>query len=101
MAKMSTDELLDAFKEMTLLELSDFVKAFEETFDGIFCWNTSFGYFEEEKNSAVAQRIFRALRPGGMFLLDVANRDFVALVGGCPRPAAEGDLHLELIVLAR
>jgi len=33
MAKMSTDELLDAFKEMTLLELSDFVKMFEETFD--------------------------------------------------------------------
>ena len=33
MAKMSTDELLDAFKEMTLLELSDFVKQFEETFD--------------------------------------------------------------------
>ncbi|WP_329089918.1 MULTISPECIES: 50S ribosomal protein L7/L12 [unclassified Streptosporangium] len=33
MAKLSTDELLDAFKEMTLLELSDFVKLFEETFD--------------------------------------------------------------------
>src|SRR5690242_10871436 len=33
MAKMSTDELLDAFKEMTLLELSDFVKQFEDTFD--------------------------------------------------------------------
>jgi large subunit ribosomal protein L7/L12 len=33
MAKMSTDELLDAFKEMTLLELSDFVKKFEETFE--------------------------------------------------------------------
>jgi large subunit ribosomal protein L7/L12 len=33
MAKLSTDELLDAFKEMTLLELSDFVKAFEDTFD--------------------------------------------------------------------
>jgi large subunit ribosomal protein L7/L12 len=33
MAKLSTDELLDAFKEMTLLELSDFVKMFEETFD--------------------------------------------------------------------
>jgi len=32
MAKMSTDELLDAFKEMTLLELSDFVKQFEDTF---------------------------------------------------------------------
>lgn len=33
MAKLSTDELLDAFKEMTLLELSEFVKLFEETFD--------------------------------------------------------------------
>jgi large subunit ribosomal protein L7/L12 len=33
MAKLSNDELLDAFKEMTLLELSDFVKQFEETFD--------------------------------------------------------------------
>ena len=32
MAKLSTDELLDAFKEMTLLELSDFVKQFEDTF---------------------------------------------------------------------
>jgi large subunit ribosomal protein L7/L12 len=33
MAKLSTDELLDAFKDMTLLELSDFVKKFEEEFD--------------------------------------------------------------------
>ncbi|KAA9162942.1 50S ribosomal protein L7/L12 [Amycolatopsis acidicola] len=33
MAKLSTDDLLDAFKELTLLELSDFVKKFEETFD--------------------------------------------------------------------
>ena len=32
MAKLTTDELLDTFKEMTLLELSEFVKQFEETF---------------------------------------------------------------------
>ncbi|MEI2766247.1 MAG: 50S ribosomal protein L7/L12 [Dermatophilaceae bacterium] len=32
MAKLSTDELLEAFKEMTLIELSEFVKQFEETF---------------------------------------------------------------------
>ena len=32
MAKLSTDELLDAFKELTLIELSEFVKQFEETF---------------------------------------------------------------------
>ena len=33
MAKISTDDLLDAFKEMTLIELSDFVKKFEDTFE--------------------------------------------------------------------
>jgi large subunit ribosomal protein L7/L12 len=33
MAKIKTEDLLDAFKEMTLLELSEFVKEFEETFD--------------------------------------------------------------------
>jgi len=32
MAKLNTDELLDVFKEMTLIELSEFVKQFEETF---------------------------------------------------------------------
>jgi large subunit ribosomal protein L7/L12 len=32
MAKLSTDALLDAFKEMSLIELSEFVKQFEETF---------------------------------------------------------------------
>ena len=33
MAKLSTEELLDQFKELTLIELSEFVKAFEEAFD--------------------------------------------------------------------
>ena len=33
MAKLSTDDLLDAFKELTLIELSEFVKKFEETFE--------------------------------------------------------------------
>ena len=33
MAKLSSTELLDAFKEMTLIELSDFVKQFEDVFD--------------------------------------------------------------------
>ena len=32
MAKLTTDELIEAFKELTLIELSEFVKAFEETF---------------------------------------------------------------------
>jgi SAM-dependent methyltransferase len=51
--------------------------SFVDVFDGIYCWNTSFGYFEEERNVMVAERVFNALRPGGRFLLDVINRDFV------------------------
>jgi SAM-dependent methyltransferase len=53
--------------------------AFEEVFDGMYCWNTTFGYFEEDKNVLVAERMFAALKPGGTLLLDVANRDFVAM----------------------
>ena len=33
MAKLSTEELIEAFKELTLIELSEFVKQFEETFE--------------------------------------------------------------------
>jgi SAM-dependent methyltransferase len=50
---------------------------FAEQFDGVLCWNTSFGFFEEEKNALVIDRIHGALKGGGMFLLDVVNRDFV------------------------
>lgn len=64
--------------------------AFEEAFDGTFCWNTSFGYFDDEKNLNVLSRIHRGLRKGGMFLLDVTNRDYI-----CPRQPSlvwfEGD----------
>jgi SAM-dependent methyltransferase len=49
---------------------------FDEQFDGVFCWNTSFGYFEEEKNAQVVDRVHRSLKAGGLFLLDVINRDF-------------------------
>jgi SAM-dependent methyltransferase len=51
--------------------------AFEEQFDGIYCWNTSFGYFEEDKNAQIVDRVHRALKGGGLFLLDVVNRDFL------------------------
>jgi SAM-dependent methyltransferase len=64
--------------------------AFEEMFDAVYCWATSFGYFEEEKNADVLGRIHRALRSGGMLLLDVINRDYVS----CRQPSLvwfEGD----------
>lgn len=50
---------------------------FENAFDGIYCWNTSFGFFDEEKNASVIGNVHRALRAGGQFVLDVVNRDFI------------------------
>ncbi|HEY2368168.1 MAG TPA: methyltransferase domain-containing protein, partial [Polyangiaceae bacterium] len=49
---------------------------FEDAFDGIYCWGSTFGYFEEEKNVHVVSRVHKALRQGGQFLLDVVSRDF-------------------------
>jgi SAM-dependent methyltransferase len=56
--------------------------AFEKQFDGAYCMLTSFGYFDEEANLRVAERIGRALKPGARLLLDIVNRDYV--VGDLP-----------------
>jgi SAM-dependent methyltransferase len=50
---------------------------FEESFDGVYCWGTTFGYFDEQKNAEVIGKVHRALRRGGRILLDVVNRDYV------------------------
>lgn len=52
--------------------------AFDSMFDAVVCWDTTFGYFEEEKNVDVARRILNGLKPGGSLLLHVMNRDFAA-----------------------
>jgi SAM-dependent methyltransferase len=56
--------------------------AFENQFDGAYSFLTSFGYFDEEANLKVAASICRALRPGGRFLVDAINRDYI--VSGLP-----------------
>ena len=50
---------------------------FEQQFDGAYSMLTSFGYFDDETNLRVAERIGRALKPGARFLLDIVNRDYV------------------------
>jgi len=50
---------------------------FEKTFDGAYCVGTSFGFFDDNTNLKVLEGVRSALKPGGSFLLDVANRDFV------------------------
>jgi SAM-dependent methyltransferase len=50
---------------------------FEREFDGAYSYFTSFGYFSDEENERVLAGVARALRPGGRFLLDVPNRDWI------------------------
>jgi SAM-dependent methyltransferase len=78
MLARAADEAQDKNQKLNFLHGDMRDMGFEEMFDGVYCWSTSFGYFDDEKNQLVAQKIHRALRSGGMLLLDVANRDFVA-----------------------
>lgn len=78
MLARAADEAQERNQKINFLQGDMREMAFEEMFDGIYCWSTSFGYFDDERNYSVLQRIHRALRVGGMFLLDMVNRDYVA-----------------------
>jgi SAM-dependent methyltransferase len=49
---------------------------FEGAFDGVICMGTTFGFFDDDANRDVLQRLHQALKPGGRILLDVVNRDY-------------------------
>ncbi len=55
---------------------------FENEFDAAYCFFTTFGYFDDDTNRKVAAGICRALKPGGRFVLDLINRDY--LIGDLP-----------------
>ena len=44
-------------------------------FDRVVCWFTSFGYFSDQQNRDVLAGVFRALKPGGSFLVELNHRD--------------------------
>jgi SAM-dependent methyltransferase len=75
MLARASDEAQDRHQKINFVQGDMREMTFEETFDGIFSWNTSFGYFDEEKNNHVIAKVHRALKKGGQFLLDVVNRD--------------------------
>jgi SAM-dependent methyltransferase len=50
---------------------------FDGQFDAVLCLGTTFGYFDDETNRQVLERMRRALKPHGLLLLDTVNRDYV------------------------
>jgi ubiquinone/menaquinone biosynthesis C-methylase UbiE len=77
MLALAADEAQSRGQKLNFLQGDMREMAFEEMFDGVFSWSTSFGYFDHEKNCEVIRRVQRALRTGGMFLLDIVNRDYL------------------------
>ena len=77
MLARASDEAQERKQKINFVQGDMREMTFEETFDGIYAWNTSFGFFDEEKNGAVIARVHRALKTGGQFLLDVVNRDYI------------------------
>jgi SAM-dependent methyltransferase len=65
--------------EVTVAWVAEDMRALEYDagFDGAYSYFTSFGYFSDTENDDVLARIARALRPGGRFLLDMMNRDWL------------------------
>ncbi len=102
MAKLTSEELLEAFGEMTLVELSEFVKAFEEKFDveaaapvaAVAAAPAAAGAAEEEKDefdvvlTAAGDKkiaVIKAVRA----LTNLGLAEAKALVDGAPKPVLE------------
>jgi SAM-dependent methyltransferase len=63
---------------------------FDAQFDGVYCLFSTFGFFDDETNKKTATAVARALKPGGRFVIEVLNRDYV--IGELPtRVWWEGD----------
>ena len=105
MAKMTTDELIDAFKELTLLELSDLVKKFEETFDvsaaAPVAMAAAPGAADGGEDAAEEQTEFDVVLTGAgdkkiqvikevRGLTNLGLKEAKELVEGAPKPVLEG-----------
>jgi ubiquinone/menaquinone biosynthesis C-methylase UbiE len=77
MLARAADEAQEREQKLNFVQGDMREMTFEEAFDGVYCWNTSFGFFDEEKNAQTVGRVHRALKKGGQFILDVINRDYV------------------------
>ena len=82
MLSRANDEAEDRGLQIKFLEGDMRQLPFEEAFDAILCWGTTFGYFDDEGNESTIDSFYRALKPDGVLLLDVVNRDY--MIGSQP-----------------
>ncbi|WP_276878857.1 50S ribosomal protein L7/L12 [Lawsonella clevelandensis] len=96
MAKLTTEELLDAFKEMTLIELSEFVKAFEDTFEVTAAAPAAAAEAEEEKDEfdvvieAVGDKKIQVIKVVREIVSGLGLKEAKDLVEAAPKAVLEG-----------
>jgi SAM-dependent methyltransferase len=76
MLSRAADEAQDRGFKINFLHADMREMNFEGAFDAVLLWGTTLGYFDDETNKQVLERVHRALKPGGLLLLEVVNRDF-------------------------
>ncbi len=64
------------FKEADMRNIAR-VLTEEQIFDGVFCLWTSFGFYDDETNDDILHQCLRLVTPGGFFVLDIINRDWL------------------------
>ena len=77
MLSRAADEAQDHGFKINFLHADMRQMNFDGAFDAVLCWGTTLGYFDDETNKGVVERLYRALKPRGLLLLDVVNRDYV------------------------
>jgi len=77
MLSRAADEAQDQGFKINFLHADMREMNFEGAFDAVLVWGTTLGYFDDDSNKAVLDRFHRALKPGGLLLLETVNRDFV------------------------
>ncbi|MDQ3036559.1 MAG: class I SAM-dependent methyltransferase, partial [Myxococcota bacterium] len=77
MLSRAADEAQDQGFRINFLHADMREMNFDGAFDAVMCIGTTYGYFDDDANRALVERLYRALKPKGKLLLEVVNRDFV------------------------
>lgn len=90
MLSRAADDAQDRDAKLNFIHADMREMDFVDAFDAVYCVGTTFGFFEDEKNVDLIQRLYRTLKPGGTLLLETANRDY-AIQGQPAMVWYEGD----------
>lgn len=82
MVSRAQDEAEDRGLQIDFIQKDMRQATFDERFDALLCWGTTFGYFTEQENELTLRQFHQALNPNGILLLEVVNRDF--MIGSQP-----------------